>query len=286
MILLQGYVLLVLAYLFFPLLGAFLEGVSPLPTPKTGQRERSFAILIPAHNEERVLPKLLESIQAQRYERCEVFVVADNCTDHTFEIAREAGVRAFERKTEEPSTKSQALRFLFATADDLRKCDAVVILDADNLLKSGFLEAVDDEMAQGYRVVQGLRKPKNPFSSRSSTLDYLSEAVSHRVGSAGRRRLGLTGTISGSGIAYERALFERLLEETKDTLVEDCEWQLRLMLELIPVRFAPQAVILDEKTDNFHDLTVQRTRWISGKYRLIPRYLPLFLRSLLTRGRG
>ena len=54
---------------------------------------RRYAILISARNEEAVIAKLLESIQAQDYpaELITTFVVADNCTDNTAQAAREAG---------------------------------------------------------------------------------------------------------------------------------------------------------------------------------------------------
>ena len=56
-------------------------------------KQHKFAFLIAARNEEEVLLHLLDSIRAQDYpaELLTVFVVADNCTDRTFEAAAEAG---------------------------------------------------------------------------------------------------------------------------------------------------------------------------------------------------
>src|SRR5437016_1594470 len=50
----------------------------------------NFAILIPAHDEEGMLPNLLKSLSALAYpkEQYTVYVVADNCTDRTAAIAR------------------------------------------------------------------------------------------------------------------------------------------------------------------------------------------------------
>ncbi len=49
----------------------------------------NFAILIPAHNEEVLLGKLLDSLYELNYprERYTVYVVADNCTDSTATLA-------------------------------------------------------------------------------------------------------------------------------------------------------------------------------------------------------
>ena len=64
---------------------------------------RRYAILIAARNEEKVLPYLLDSIAAQRYpaERITTYVVADNCTDETAEVARQHGAHVFVRNNRE-----------------------------------------------------------------------------------------------------------------------------------------------------------------------------------------
>jgi cellulose synthase/poly-beta-1,6-N-acetylglucosamine synthase-like glycosyltransferase len=60
----------------------------------------NFAILIPAHNETVVLGKLLESLAGLKYPKnhFDVYIVADNCTDTTAELARTTGwVHVYER---------------------------------------------------------------------------------------------------------------------------------------------------------------------------------------------
>ena len=51
------------------------------------------SVVIPAHDEERVLPRLLASLADPRLE---VIVVANGCRDATADIARTAGVRVVE----------------------------------------------------------------------------------------------------------------------------------------------------------------------------------------------
>ena len=55
----------------------------------TGDKKHTFAVIIPARNEEKVIANLLESLKTQNYpkELYDVFVVANNCTDRTSEIA-------------------------------------------------------------------------------------------------------------------------------------------------------------------------------------------------------
>ena len=59
-----------------------------------------YAVLISARNEEKVIGNLIDSIKKQDYpsDLVDVFVVADNCTDSTFAVARDAGAIAYEKK--------------------------------------------------------------------------------------------------------------------------------------------------------------------------------------------
>ena len=55
-----------------------------------------FSIIIPAHNEEQVISKALESIKQQSFTDYEMIVVCDACTDHTKEIAESYGAKVIE----------------------------------------------------------------------------------------------------------------------------------------------------------------------------------------------
>ena len=69
--------------------------VGLLKKPKTfvAKENHRYAVVISARNERTVVGQLIQSIKAQNYpkELVDVFVIADNCTDDTAEVAREAG---------------------------------------------------------------------------------------------------------------------------------------------------------------------------------------------------
>lgn len=76
-------------YIFVP----FRKGGRKLKTKKMYH----YAVLIPARNEEKVIPHLIASIKGQTYpsDMIDIFVIADNCTDNTAKAALEAGASAF-----------------------------------------------------------------------------------------------------------------------------------------------------------------------------------------------
>ena len=66
---------------------------------KVYEEKHTFAMVVCAHNEERVIGALVENLHLLNYsdKLYDIFVVADNCTDKTAEVARKAGAQVHER---------------------------------------------------------------------------------------------------------------------------------------------------------------------------------------------
>jgi len=77
--------------------------------------KRKYAIIIAARNEEKVIGKLIDSLNQQTYDRqlFEIFVVADNCSDDTAKVATHHGATVYERFDEDKKRKGWALEYLF-----------------------------------------------------------------------------------------------------------------------------------------------------------------------------
>ena len=58
-----------------------------------------YAVIVAARNEELVIGQLIKSIKNQKYPKglIDIFVIADNCTDNTALVAKEAGAIVRER---------------------------------------------------------------------------------------------------------------------------------------------------------------------------------------------
>jgi cellulose synthase/poly-beta-1,6-N-acetylglucosamine synthase-like glycosyltransferase len=289
---LQWLALFFLAYLLWPLPAALWArragrgGRRRAPAVK--RRTRRLAVVASAHNEAAVVGALIESLQRQRYprERYDVFLIANNCSDATAVLARSAGARVYERETGGRGTKGAALAWWWEQLGPARDAyDVVVVLDADNLAPPEFLAGINEEFNQwpAVAVVQARRLPKNPDTSLASRLDAVSELVSQSVGQAGRRAVGLSGFIIGSGTAYQREVFTALAGDYRGALNEDAEWQLRLALAGQRLRWTPDTVFYDEKTARFDQIERQRTRWLRGKLELIRLYAWPLLRAAVSR---
>src|SRR5205807_4822375 len=82
--------------------------------PSDAAPRHRFAVLVPAHNEELLIGRLLDNLQQLDYpsDLFEICVVADNCTDRTAELARAAGATVYERVDPTQRAKGYALRWL------------------------------------------------------------------------------------------------------------------------------------------------------------------------------
>ena len=79
------------------------------------EKNHKFMAIIPAHNEQEVISNLIDSLNNQTYDRSlyDIYVIADNCTDNTAEIARKAGAIVYERENREQQTKGYALDWFY-----------------------------------------------------------------------------------------------------------------------------------------------------------------------------
>ena len=125
----------------------------PRRAPKSKVLHR-YAFVISARNEEKVIGGLIDSLKQQDYpaELLSIFVVADNCTDHTAELCREKGAYVYERFNRVQVGKGYALDYLFkqmkkdGLIDDY---DAFVVFDAENIVARGYIRAMNDTFSIG-----------------------------------------------------------------------------------------------------------------------------------------
>lgn len=127
---------------------------------------RRYAILISARNEESVIAQLLDSISQQDYPADLIvpFVVADNCTDATARVARDAGAVVYERFNKQQVGKGYALNYLIQQIRDAwgdEYFDGYFVFDADNLLQPDYISQMNNVFGDPYQIVTSYRNSKN-----------------------------------------------------------------------------------------------------------------------------
>lgn len=240
-----------------------------------------FAILVAAHNEERVISGIVRNLKQLKYpkEMYEVFVIADNCTDNTAKIARENGAKVYERFDNIKKGKGYSLEWMFKKLFDMpEEYDAICILDADNLVSTNFLMEMNKQLSLGHKVVQGYLDSKNPHDTWISGNYSLSYWISNRLFQLPRHYLGLSCALGGTGFVMSTKVLKDI-GWGATCLTEDLEFSLKLVLKGMRVAWAHDAIVYDEKPLKLAQSWRQRKRWMQGHCDCAER----FLKSLIVK---
>jgi len=237
--------------------------------------KKKFALVVAAHNEELVIGHVVDSLFRQNYRRdlYDVFVIADNCTDRTAEIAKKHGAKVFIRNNPEQRGKGYALEWMFNKIFAMpEKYDAISVFDADNLISSNYLKEMNMQLCKGYKVVQGYIDSKNPFDSWITCSYSIAFWLSNRIFQLPRYYLGLTCSLCGTGFCIDTEVL-RKIGWGATCLTEDLEFTIKLALNDIKVAWAHNAVVYDEKPITLKQSWQQRKRWMQGHADCASRYL-------------
>ena len=250
-----------------------------LAPPRPGPAERRFAILVPAHDEELVIGRLLGSLGGLDYpgDRFDVCVVADNCTDATATIARAAGARVYERVSQTERAKGFALRWLLERLHaEGRAYDAFVVLDADTVVEPELLRRLDARLESGSQAIQVYYTVLNARASAVAGLRFAALAALHYLRPLGRARLGLSCGLKGNGMCFAAPVLDRFAWQWF-TLAEDVEFHLALIRAGIRVDFAWETAVRADMPVTLQQARTQNARWERGRLQLLRSHVPRLL---------
>jgi exopolysaccharide biosynthesis WecB/TagA/CpsF family protein len=232
-------------------------------------------VVVPAHDEEILIGRCVDSLLAQTYPRhlFRVIVIADNCSDSTAAVASTAGADVMIRDQLNAPGKGRALRWAMdRLMSEANPPDAVVVVDADSCAEPGLLSALERELAGGHGVVQGdytvLQEPDSPRSAMTAA-GFL---LFHRVRFSGRAWLGMAANLVGNGMLLSRAVLEAHPWDAF-TGAEDLEYSMHLAIAGIRPRFAPGALVSGPGPATRRGAVRQRLRWEGGRFYVVRTWL-------------
>lgn len=227
-----------------------------------------FAVLICARNESSVIADLIESIRNQTYDASlvHIFVLADNCTDNTAQIARDAGATVYERFNKEKVGKGYALQTLlrYLGQDYPDSFDGYFVFDADNILAPDYIERMNETFSDGHQIITSYRNSKNygdNWISAGYALWFLRES---RYLNHPRFLLNTSCAVSGTGFFFSHEVLQQIGPWPFHLLTEDIEFSIYHVTQGHKIAFCPDAVLYDEQPTSFRQSWRQRTRWAKG----------------------
>lgn len=239
-------------------------GPAPLVTPR-------LLVLVPAHNEERLVGRAIGSLLAAHYppDRRRILVIADNCDDHTEEVARDAGAECIVRDEPDKPGKPQALAW--ATARALKwngfDWDAIVVVDADSIVHPDFLQAIGAVPNLRRVICQARNGVENVNETWLTVLGDLLVRARYDVLFPAKSRLGLNCPTAGNGTGIGRELLQSGWQAF--SLAEGWELYARTTIEGRRSIYVEQARIASQEARTVSQSASQRRRWTAGRWHVL-----------------
>ena len=251
--------------------------------------ESRFLVLVPAHNEEKVIGDMIRNLQAMDYpaELYDFYIIADNCTDSTAEVARSLGAHVLVHEKESPDAptgKPIALKAaLEALGDYAARYDLLMIFDADNLIDTNMFREVNSQFLDKGRpdLIQCYLGAKNK-SGAVAWFYYTSYTVTNRFFQLAKHRLGLNCSVGGTGYAITTSYLKERGGWTTSSLTEDIEIQVEATLDGRRLLWNHNTRVYDEKPTSFRASVRQKTRWAQGHWFVALRNTGKLFRQLFT----
>ncbi|PIV68724.1 MAG: hypothetical protein COY38_04065 [Candidatus Aenigmarchaeota archaeon CG_4_10_14_0_8_um_filter_37_24] len=228
----------------------------------------NLSVIIPAHNEEKVIGKTIESIlNSQYFGKIEVIVIDDGSKDNTGKIAKsmqkKGGIKLF--KTNHIG-KSKALNF-GATKSSY---NYILFLDADSVLEEITIKEIVKPLqykrfGASSGVVRGIIT-SNPLTWFQD-LEYI-------MSSAWRYASSLLGTASvlPGFFCVKKDVFKKIGGFSSDTLTEDFDITLEIKKAGYDSFVNLNAVMYTLTPNNIKSLYRQRLRWGRGNLQVVRKH--------------
>ncbi|MEO1253121.1 MAG: glycosyltransferase family 2 protein [Pseudomonadota bacterium] len=250
-----------------------LASLAPVRRFTPGSENPSLAVLIPAHNEGAHLLPTLRDLSAAAEAGARVIVVADNCTDDTAEVAKNAGADVLIRHDPERRGKGYALQYAI---DALRSAspEIVLFLDADARFAPDAPFALARLSASQGRPVQA-RYDMAPADDAGpvGAVAAFAWVFINLVRMRGLASIAGVTRFTGVGLAAPWSTLEGL-DFGSGALTEDHGLTFALAERRAAPRFAPWIRVESAFPQKQSAMVTQRARWEHGSLGVLTRLAP------------
>lgn len=288
---LKTYSWLLIVYLFFfttiiAILRILFLGTMVLRSSKryverasSAELDELVSVIVPAYNEEKTITKTLTALEASSYKNIEILVINDGSTDRTSEAVRvsqleDKRIRLIEKTN---GGKSSAANLGLQEA----RGRLVVMIDADTIFYpftiSELIKPFADDKVDavcGNVEVGNVHNVLTGFQA----LEYI---TSQNFDRRAFDELNCISVVPGATGAWRKDRIIALGGYTEDTLTEDADLTLRLLLNGGRIVYAPEARSRTEAPETVSALAKQRFRWSYGTFQCLSKNTKFFFRGTL-----
>jgi len=248
-----------------------------------------FIFMVPCRNEEKVIGTTIRRILEIDYPLKEILVINDGSTDKTEVVVKgfaDTGIVEVVNTVDSGRGKGEALNFGFRHILNMLREEGVSnfegimigILDADGQPSENLCAAVEPYFTdEQVGALQAGVRIANADSNLIATCQDVEFTGFSQAIQKGRDKLGSVGLGGNGQFARLSALCSLSLEHPwNQSLTEDLDIGMRLILRGWKVRFCSGAFVAQQGVESVPPLVIQRVRWMQGHYGCW-RYIPSLL---------
>ncbi len=236
------------------------------------------SILIPAHNEEKVIAATIESMLKLEYpkDRLQIIVINDGSKDATKSIieqyaAKDARVQLFDiPKGEGGKGKSRTLNLGIKQA----KGDVIAIYDADNTPDKDSLRYLVAQLLlhKELGAVIGKFRTVNKNATLLTRFINIETLSFQSMLQAGRWQMHGISTLPGTNFVMWHHIIKKLGGWDEEALTEDSELSIRIYEAGYKIKFIPYAVTYEQEPQQWGTWIKQRMRWVRGNNYVVKKF--------------
>lgn len=211
-----------------------------------------FSVIIPAHNEEKVILDIVNDFLNQTYSNLEAIVTCHNCNDNTFDLVNQ--IRDKRLITLRLNTQRSGKALALNEALKHAKGDVIVQMDADNRVDENFLsKAVNyfsDPSLDALQVKVSTKNANFNLLTKCQQLEYDMFGIAYWEG---RNAVGQSCTMGGTGVMFRRSVLESV-GGWDNELIEDYDLYCKMVEKGIKIMYASDIECFDEKPPYWSDV--------------------------------
>jgi cellulose synthase/poly-beta-1,6-N-acetylglucosamine synthase-like glycosyltransferase len=244
------------------------------------------SIVVPVHNESRVLKQSINSLLNLNYKNYEIIIVNDGSTDDTQSIAEEfvgynegkyapIKITLINKKNAGKSTALNA-GIKYSTSDFVLCMDGDSQL-APNSLRAGIRHFKNSDIGAVAGNVKVLNRKR--FLTDLQSLEYIEGLNMARSAQSFIRAVNI---IPGPIGLFRRSAINQAGFYSSDTFAEDADLTLKILANGWKIYYEPQAISYTEAPEKFHQLLKQRYRWTRGIIQSIRKHKKLLINPTIN----
>ena len=248
------------------------------------KHSRRFIVLIPAYKADKTIFETVNSILGQTYAQRNFDIVV--ISDHQGELSNMRMAQlpiTLLTPNFDHSSKLKSLQYAMLNLPQFKIYDAVIILNAGDIVEPEFLEQVNDAYeSAGTKVIQTHRLARNRNTS-ISRLDAIFEEINNSIFRRGHLAVGLSAALGNSGCVFEFQWFKQNVLKIRNYLGEDKEMEALLMRDSIYVDYFDDIHVYDVKVSTIKAFNEQRSRWTYIQLHSLVNHIRHFPFSIFSR---